>query len=155
MYYYCINIITQTMNKSIAATYLSQSLLNKNTLKYHTIAKLWMEKYGSNYKCISVQNNTWYEYVNNKWCLIENNEFLPRLVHRTLQCDFIEYLLYLCDSLYLSTNKNMVSKHINFITNVITLLDRKIFIKGVLGECADLAYDNNLANAENIPKAKL
>ena len=133
------------MNILNISEFIEQS--KPNIFTHRNIAQLWMSGYGSTYKNSSIQNNKWYEYKNEKWIPVCNTEYMLILIKYTLASAVTQYLACLSQIFLTDPNPSVkLLENMNLGIKMMSHLNNHQFIRGVLRECAESAYNPNLEN---------
>lgn len=123
------------------------------TVDEHTIAKLLMDVYGSVYRCTSLENNTWYQFIDNCWVLVDSIVYpemylgpksLRLIMSGELSIEFGKHQIYLYD---LAKQKNgydrekCISESARISKIIKEKLDSSTFKNKVIEAFAEYAYD--------------
>lgn len=129
------------MENLVVNRYYHQILGNVARITYHGIAKNWLDVYGSTFK---FSNNKWYESKNGKWFEIQHDSYMMVNLRSTLTYDTVKFLTTVANSITTTSNKKMVANQLAFAANIFSHIDNDRFMNGVLRECSELAYENEV-----------
>jgi hypothetical protein len=110
---------------------------------HNAIAKILMEKYKFQYKCVSTRYNIWYEFKNHRWVKTDNAYTLRNIISNELVSDFSNHMthLYNLAKSLKGYDKHMAIGRASRISKMVPKLHNVHFKNCVIRECADIAYD--------------
>jgi P4 family phage/plasmid primase-like protien len=136
---------------SYSDEYIKQSLEGSHT----DLAKACYERFGTEFVCASISQNTWYQYSNHRWKKIEEGIFL----RQKLSEDIVKIFENKKSEMHLKISKsnsepdkNMYNLQIKQIQKMINSLKSTPFKTNVMKECKDVFYDEKFL--KNIDKNK-
>lgn len=128
---------------SYTEEYIKQSV-NDNA-NHHDIAMALYERFGTEFKCSSVDKNVWYQFTNHHWKRMEDGVFL----RNKLSNDMVKLFDAKRDDLYAKmsrsneSDKSVYGVQIKQVQKMISSLKSNSFKKSVMSECKDVFYDEN------------
>lgn len=108
------------------------------------IARALFEQYGTDFKCASVSNRKWFQYINHIWEEIDDGVYL----RNKISSDIVEFFGNMGSKIFgqLAVEKDKISegnlkRRLDMIQKLIRNLKSAPFKKCVMIECADVFYD--------------
>ena len=119
---------------------------------HYDIARVIYELYKYFFKCSSIDTNTWYEFQENKWVLVEKAYTLSNIISSDLVKDFCylsAYYMTASASREGTERDAYINKANNINQKIINNLKKHTFKDSVLKECANLFIDSTFFDKLN------
>lgn len=127
--------------------YIKESIEN-NSCTHHDIAKSLFIKYGTEFKCVSISQNIWYQYRSHRWvktdCGVSLSQKISDDASGTILHTLIERYKELINASMSSSNDgeramyNVRAKHAQ---KIISSMKSSPFKKNIMRECMEIFYD--------------
>jgi len=111
---------------------------------HYDVAKALFEMYGDQFKCASVTNKIWYQFINHVWEQIEDGVFLREKISEKIVQKYVEAEKKLCDDFGSEQDKGkqaMISVRKKQITKMIQNLKSSPYKLNIMREACDAFYD--------------
>lgn len=123
--------------------YIKESV--NEAVNHHDIAMALFERFGTEFKCASVDKNIWYQFQNHHWKKMEDGVFLRTKLSNDMvklfeakRCEIFGKMSKLPES-----EKSVLGSQAKQIQKMISCLKSNSFKKSVMSECKDVFYDEN------------
>jgi P4 family phage/plasmid primase-like protien len=122
---------------------VNKLLEEANTKTDYDIARIVKEMYKFEYKCTSIEKNTWWQFENHRWTRIDSAYTLGIKLSEDVAKEFAELSAnYMRESITCHGNKSdMLVKKSTDINKLIIDLKKTNYKNTIIKECASLFYD--------------
>lgn len=131
--------------------YIKESIEN-SSCSHNDIARTLFMKYGTEFKCISISQNIWFQFKDHRWIRTDNGVSLSIKISDdspgTILHTFIEKYKELASSMVSSGNdgeKAMHSIRAKHAQKIISSMKSSPFKKNIMRECMEIFYDEQFA----------
>ena len=127
-----------------------EKLIKYPELTHYKMAKIFQEKYYNRFRCVSIVDKLWVEYIGSEWVTI-NEHKIRILISTELVSVFSDrqMVLFNLAKQQQGYDKEQSINEAMCINKIIQRLEDNNFKKGIISEYADLAYDPTCLGLED------
>ena len=112
----------------------------------YDVALVLFHLFKDKYRCVSIKNKTWYEFIEGRWIEIDSGTTLRQKISRYLSPLYIEKSLNTTSSMTnqeddVGEKQSMITKMCSKFSEIGMLLKKTAFKNNVMRECCDLFYE--------------